>query len=324
MRKHFLLLFLMALLPLAGWAADVAPTTAGDLDYNSQQQALFASAGTFDEGTAYYAVTTVNSTVGAEWVTWTAPGPTAKNVGTYYLWYKVVGGSSAIGETSLGTVNINAVDISDGWSIVFEPATATYTGSNVTPVVKLRNGSNYLTDGFQATWDPAAPFTDVNASGYTVTVTKNMTETYGDLAIPTKKFWVLMANAAQTTPGTVAADITYAALQTAGGTLTLVGDAPVVTFGQQDIEYSLTPAVEASWSKTKPTATKVGVYNVYYRVPATTNYNGIASTLIGTVEISGTALVENTHYTAPTQVSGGLTFTWENGAIFLRRAHVMV
>ncbi|SFU71188.1 hypothetical protein SAMN05216508_1421, partial [Eubacterium pyruvativorans] len=71
----------------------VAPTvtvpTAKTLTYNGQAQGL-VNAGSTEDGTLYYAVTTENLAPTDESL-YTTSIPTATNVGTYYVWYKVKG-----------------------------------------------------------------------------------------------------------------------------------------------------------------------------------------------------------------------------------------
>ncbi|MBQ9678287.1 MAG: hypothetical protein IJV44_09150 [Prevotella sp.] len=198
------------------------------------------------------------------------------------------------------------VDISDGWSITLTPANASYTGGDLTPVVTLTKGGEALNASkFNVSWDKAERI-NVDADGYTVTVTPNMTNTYGDLAIKTKKFWILKANSELTTTPVIASNTTYAAVQESGNAYNLVGTAGVASFG--DVEYIESAdeptANAAGWSTSIPTATSAGDHKVWYRVQGTDNYNGIAITLLGTVTIAGT---DPTITTVPAAV-GELTY----------------
>ena len=95
MRKHFLILMLMALLPMAGWAADgdiTAPTAKTGLKYTGADQELITAATVEGVGyQAYYAV--VNA--GATAPTWTTGEgnvfsnliPVKKNAGSYDVYY---------------------------------------------------------------------------------------------------------------------------------------------------------------------------------------------------------------------------------------------
>ena len=217
-----------------------------------------------------------------------------------------------------------AVDISDGWSIELTPATAIYSGTDQTPTVTLKKGSNVLNStNFNVEWN-ATEIKTVSGTGYTVTVTNDMTHTYGNLATPTKTFWILKATPSQDTAGelkdddnlTVGNQVAYT-----GNDITLVKTAPVVKLDDTGttnvtaaviggkILYSLD---EQSWSEDLPKAKKVGTYHVYYKVEGTDNYNGLPSHDMGTITITGTALVENTDYTAPTALGADINFDNQN------------
>lgn len=178
-------------------------------------------------------------------------------------------------------------DLSNGWEIVFEPESpVTYTGLDKTPAVKLKKGGSYLETGFNVQWSSAEI---INAGSYTVTVTADNTNTYDDLAVPTKKFWILKANSTLSNTPAVIAGFTWDNKEH-----NLVKTAPTVTFGT--VEYSLD---QQNWSSSKPKAKDTGTYSVYYRVQGTDNWNGIASTKIGDVVVNGQDITA----TAPTAVN---------------------
>ena len=205
-------------------------------------------------------------------------------------------------------------DLSTGdWKIVLSNATATYTGSSVTPTVSLENTSTSATlssENFTVTWSPSAP-KDVLTSGYTVTVTSNMTNTYGELpeAKRTAKFYVLKASNATTNTPKLATGRDYN-----GEPLTLVATVPTVNFGT--VQYSTDNGT--TWSTTVPAETNPGVYKVWYKVDATDNYAGIAKTQIlgasseESVEIAGLT-INSGEYTAPTAKTG-LKFQYASNA----------
>ena len=199
-------------------------------------------------------------------------------------------------------------DLSDGWSIDISPATATYTGNNITPVVTLVHATNPASplsaDNFTVTWDKS-PIKNVDGEGYTVTVTNDMTHTFGDLAVPTKKFWVLKANSAISTMPTLIDDQVYDpekeyTLVSNIGTGT--GKAKA-TFGTIEyIESADEPAANAAgWSTASPKASDAGDHKVWYRVVGTDNYNGIDPQVLGTVHIEG---LTPTVATAPAAIAG--------------------
>ena len=95
MRKHFLLLFLMALLPLAGWAQDpqsdpilianpVAPTAVADLVYDATYQALVVD-GTPEDDYFYAVVPAGADAPGHE--SYATEVPAEKNAGSYEVYY---------------------------------------------------------------------------------------------------------------------------------------------------------------------------------------------------------------------------------------------
>ena len=208
--------------------------------------------------------------------------------------------------TLLPLAGWSQVDLSDGWSIQLSSSSATYTGkTNVAPTVTLVHASNPASpldaSNFTVTWSPSTP-KDVLADGYTVTVTSDMTHTFGNLAKSTAKFYVLKATSAEKTAGVLHADCPW----DSGNEITLVTTAPTVTFGT--VEYSVN---NGAWSTAIPKVTDVGEYNVKYRVAGTDNYNGFTTNL-GTVTVSGLTIAPAS-VTAPTAKTG-LEFKWNNGA----------
>ena len=189
--------------------------------------------------------------------------------------------------TLLPLAGWSQTDLSKGWEIVFDPTgPVTYTGADQTPAVKLKNGETYLTSGFNVEWSS----TEIkNAGSYTVTVTADNTNTYDDLATPTKKFWILKATSVLQNEPAVIAGFTWD-----GKEHNLVKTAPTVSFGT--VEYSLD---QQNWSSDAPKAKDTGTYSVYYRVQGTDNWNGIASTKIGDVVVNGQDITA----TAPTAVN---------------------
>lgn len=200
------------------------------------------------------------------------------------------------------------IDISDGWSISLSTPTATYDGTSLTPAVTLTHATNpksplpsskfnveWFKDGVSLGATPELK--DVNETGYEVKVTADITNTYGDLAVNTKKFWILKANSALNN-----VPATWGGGAYDGNAHALVTTAPTFNFGTP--LYSLD---ETSWSADIPTATKVGDYDVYYKVEGTTNYNGIAKTKLGTVTITGNAIPVG-EYTLPTVLATNINF----------------
>ena len=73
-------------------APTVTAPTAKTLTYNGQKQEL-VNAGSTEDGTLYYAVTTENKAPTDESL-YTTSIPTGTDVGTYYVWYKAIGDES--------------------------------------------------------------------------------------------------------------------------------------------------------------------------------------------------------------------------------------
>ena len=140
MKKNFLLLFLMALLPLAGWA-DISIITwptldDGGVEYDGNAKQVIKTAGAATGSvipTIYYAVTTTTSAPAADADVWTTDITDARvkatNAGTYYAWIKVVAGEETMAPTSIsGSYVINKVDPTIVSEVTFVTGTLTYNG----------------------------------------------------------------------------------------------------------------------------------------------------------------------------------------------------
>ena len=189
---------------------------------------------------------------------------------------------------------------------------AVYDGTDKMPTVTLVDGVNTITsDKFVVTWKDGETVVDelIDArpvTGYTVTVEADGTNTFAELEVKTKKFYITKATPEKTSDGVVMADTPYGE----GEAKTLVTTAPVYNFGT--VEYSLD---NETWSTEIPTATKVGTYNVYVRVQGTDNWTAVASTLLGSPKITGTDLIEGTDYTAPAAIGAVIPFDNANHAL---------
>ena len=201
------------------------------------------------------------------------------------------------------------------YHIVLSAEVATYDGTNKMPTVTLVDGASTIeSDEFVAKWyDGETEVTQLIAArpvtGYTVVVEADGTHTFSELPVNSKKFYIVKGTPTQTEAG-VLYNHAYDGAEHA-----LVTTPPVVTLGQAFVEYSLTPSVENSWSTAIPKATKVGDYDVYYRVPATDNYIAKASFKIGTAKITGTALEEGTDYIKPIALGADINFDNQNHAL---------
>ena len=97
MRKHFLLLFLMALLPLAGWAADeitAAPEAVENLTYTSEGLNLVAAGEVAEGWTMQYAKSDDGTITGDDLAAlgWNAAIPQGDVAGTYFVYYRAFKG----------------------------------------------------------------------------------------------------------------------------------------------------------------------------------------------------------------------------------------
>lgn len=193
----------------------------------------------------------------------------------------------------------DAENLSQGWSIKLSNLLETYTGGNLLPTVSLVHDTKpEIKSGFNVVWkneNGEVVTQAVNVGWYEATVTADMTKTYGELANPTMKFWIL-----KTTPKISGGEIMD---ETAYDTKehVLLKSTPSTNFGS--IEYSID---NKTWSADVPKAKKVGSYTVYARVQESENWNE-ATASFGPVDITGTKIVA-ADITAPT-VKTGLKFT---------------
>ena len=238
MRKHFLILMLLSLLPLAGWAQTPVSLAGYEIKF-----------GDTDTEYAYYSENAQHAAVDKR------PAIVLKH-----------------------TTNPDIEEASGKFNVVWTKGGETVTELKTVGV-------------------------------YTVTVTSNISDTYGDLATSSRSFWVLQANNGYSPAGSVlAGPKAYAA---AG--YDLVATLPVSNFGTVKYLVKLNdatvPAADADgWSTTAPHASKVGAHSVFVKVDGTDNYKAINPSLLGTVTINGTALVAGTDYTAPTAYGANIAF----------------
>jgi len=144
MRKHFLLLFLMALLPYAVSAATLDPSkfTAKNLDYGT---AAFPdgeiSAAEYTVGTHYTVVTDKFYTSDTGAGETAIAGLATASVGKYYI--KINGAGDYIGQTIYVDFWINGIAI--GNANIQAIADQTYNGSQIKPTVVVKVGGTTLT-----------------------------------------------------------------------------------------------------------------------------------------------------------------------------------
>ena len=198
MRKHFLILMLLALLPLAGWAAPedpVAPAEITGLVYDGNPQTL-VTAGVAHEGKAYYyalvapdapnpAAAPAGSAYGEAGVITAIKGT---NAGTYKVYYveataQPTGDTAPTGATSftvtiakkLATVKINATAFAAAaYHRVYGWKPADFAGTVITAAKGALTTGEDVFDGFASNDDETAAVNNivinwgnnVNAKGY--------------------------------------------------------------------------------------------------------------------------------------------------------------
>ena len=223
-------------------------------------------------------------------------------------------------------------DLSDGWSIRLEATARTYTGVDIRPHVQLvktvGDDTYYINEGkFNVSWSHAEVI-DYLSGGYTVTVTSDETNTWGELAQPTAKFMVMKANVDEATAGVLNDDAlvyhngdAFNLLKSNGGTPETFKEpvAQIVgTTTKVPVLYSIDNKTTWLAAGVLPTASQVGTYSVWYKVEAQNNYNAFEKK-IGDIAIAGTPQEDGTDYDAPT-INGGastisenhFTFAWDN------------
>ena len=212
-------------------------------------------------------------------------------------------------------VNLNTLTIS--FDSNPDKENTPYTGEDLksTIVISLHPTAGAdITENFTAVWSQGGvEVSEVkNAGKYTVTVTGNGSDVYGDPI--SRDFWVLKAANSASNTGTVGAGGTYAAAPVAG--YELVETAPTVGFGTIQYMETTTDAAPAAtateWSATKPKTKKVGTHYVWFKVDGTDNYAKIDPTAVGTgsVTITGTNIADG-DFTAPVQ-STAVTIDFDN------------
>ena len=199
-----------------------------------------------------------------------------------------------------------------GYTITFGTAEEfhAYTGGNLMPTIVLTKTSspNITEDDLVITWRKnGTVVNEIKEVGeYVVTVEANTSETYGNLAEPTKSFWVLKAN----NEVDVKPSLLGAAQDWDAAGYDLVTNAATVhaTFG--DVKYLVTdnatvPAADAEgWTTTAPHKSNAGTYYVYYKVDGNTNYKAVApaAAINTSVTINGQPIPAG--WGAPTAVTG--------------------
>ena len=190
MRKHFLLLFLMALLPLAGWAADeitAAPEAVENLTYTSEGLNLVAAGEVAEGWTMQYAKSDDGTITGDDLAAlgWNAAIPQGDVAGTYFVYYRAykaesdpVYGTDPVEVTiakKLATVKINATAFAAAaYHRVYGWKPADFAGDVITTAKAALTAGEDVFVGFASHDDETAAVNNivinwgnnVNAKGY--------------------------------------------------------------------------------------------------------------------------------------------------------------
>lgn len=245
-----------------------APTAKTGLAYNGAAQAL-VNAGSTTGGTMEYSLdgTTYSTTI-----------PSATNVGTYTVYYRVVGNAN-YNDVAAQTITVTIAASQSAVATAPTVKTGLVYNGSAQALINAGTATNgtmqYSSDG--TTFSTTIP-TGTNAGSYNVWYMVKGNTGYNDV-VAVK----LTATIAKATP-TVTAPI--------GNTLNYTGAAQaLVNAGSTTggtLEYSLDGT---TYSMMIPSATNVGTYTVYYRVVGNANYNDVApQTVTATIASSQSAI----------------------------------
>ena len=260
----------------------VTAPTANTLTYTGSAQPL-VTAGTATGGTMQY------STDGT---TYSAAIPTETNVGSYTVYYKIVGDANH-NDTTPASVAVTIAKAAA--SVVTAPAAVedlVYDGTAkalITAGTATGGTMQYSTDG--TTYSTAIP-TETNVGSYTVYYKVVGDANHTDTAAQTVSVSIAKAESSAETP-TAKTDLVYT-----GSAQELV-TAGTATGGE--LQYSLDGT---DYSAAVPTATDAGEYTVYYKVVGDDNHTDTAAQ---TVSVS-IAKAASSVTSAPTAKTG-LTVT---------------
>ena len=286
MKKHFLLLLLMTLLPLAGWAEK--PVVSGlsgatGLRYDGQQQALitgsigYPSGYNLNAGKIQFVVKTEQELpTDDEIAAATSTFPVKTDAKLYYVYYRLTNDGSYFGEDGDWTmvpVRINkgvpsfSTEIAGATGLFYDGTEQDLIGT--LPVVTFGTVQYKLDGGDYSETAPKA----INAGTYTVFYKVDGNENWEAIAEQSIEVAVNKANATVTAPTAIEGGLTYNR-----GAQSLVNDGSVEETGVK-LKYSLEE--EGEYTYDIPTATKAGDYTVYYKVDEA-NY----SSEVGHVDVS--------------------------------------
>lgn len=144
-----------------------APTKSSDSTYSGSSKQLTASAGSTNYGTLQYSTDNSN---------WSTTRPTATNVGSYTVYYRVVGDSNinSVASTSIGTVKINQA------ANTMSLSKTSITLNSTTKSTTFTISGNY--DGTVSVSSSNTSVVTVSRSGSTVTVS-SVNDTNGSATV---------------------------------------------------------------------------------------------------------------------------------------------
>ena len=291
MRKHFLILMLMALLPLAGFAADldVSRFSAGNITFGDGALGAVSNTQGLTQGVDYTVTNdrfyTSDQGAGETLVNEGLVNNLAKaNVGTYYI--KVVGIGDYVGGVIYVSFHINGIEITAGdiAAIADQP----YSGSAIEPEPAVNVGGKDLVKGtdYTVAWSnntnvgAVATVTVTGKGNYSGEVAKNFNIVAK--AFTAANITVTVTDNEVTYDGTNTQTATVVVADKVLGTLTADKDYTVAYGGgHQDVgSYSITVTGKGNYTAVDIVADKqlvIGKATVLATPKATRAYDGTAN-----------------------------------------------
>lgn len=290
MRKQFLLLFLMTLLPLAGWAAPAAVDDTGltlkARTFNGQDQTLlegtYSLPADYDTsvGGVLFAVTTTPSAPASE-VGATSEFPKKRNVGLYYIWYKALPDGGTYNDVDTWhQVGTTGVRINKAAPTMTAPVGYSDLRYNEGPQALIQTpGSTNLGDMMyslnQTDWFAEdaieANITGQDKADYTVYYKAvdedNLKDNTGSIVV---RIYGIAP--------TIQAPVGDETLVYNGAPQQLIATAAALTTGDGTLKYSLDKSTwytDIADNNLKATNVSEGGYKVYYKMDGGTNYEDI-------------------------------------------------
>ena len=235
-----------------------APEVVDGLVYNGDEQAL-VTPGSGTGGVMKYAVTDSDTHAAPAANKFDAETPTAKNAGSYHVWYKVAGDMNHVdSKPKCLTVSIEKLEASLSWSDTY----VTYNGEVQTPKAVVSN----KVEGD----DLALTVTggEKNVGVYTATVSEMTGEDVDNYKLPKKIDQIFSISKATPELDVSIEDWTYGDFANAPE-VTGVPEGEDVT-----IEYKAYGAKKSTYTQAVPT--KAGMYNIRASVKGDGNYTAVS------------------------------------------------